>query len=110
MKTGVELITEERQRQIEKEGWNTRHDDIKHDNGGLALAGVCYAVDVIYHIGEKYIIYPPLKTAIREIMFTGWPWDNKYWKPTPNDPVRQLTKGGALIAAEIDRLQRQGKF
>ena len=33
MKTGTELITEERKRQIEKEGWDSSHDD-----GGLATA------------------------------------------------------------------------
>jgi hypothetical protein len=34
-----------------------------------------------------------------------WPWDASWWKPS-NDPVRNLVKAGALIAAEIDRLQR----
>jgi hypothetical protein len=30
-----------------------------------------------------------------------------WWKPsTPNDSIKQLVKAGALIAAEIDRLQR----
>ena len=33
-------------------------------------------------------------------------WEQKWWKPTPNDRVRELTKAGALIAAEIDRLTR----
>jgi len=32
--------------------------------------------------------------------------DEKWFKPTPDDHIRQLTKAGALIAAEIDRLQR----
>jgi len=27
-----------------------------------------------------------------------------HWKPTPDDRVRELVKAGALIAAEIDRL------
>jgi hypothetical protein len=35
----------------------------------------------------------------------GWPWDEKWWKPSTN-PIRNLVKAGALIAAEIDRLQR----
>ena len=30
----------------------------------------------------------------------------EWWKPSI-DPVRNLAKAGALIAAEIDRLQRQ---
>ena len=33
----------------------------------------------------------------------GWPWEPADWKPD-NDPVRNLVKAGALIAAEIDRL------
>jgi hypothetical protein len=35
-----------------------------------------------------------------------WPWDPSWWKPSP-DPIRNLVKAGALIAAEIDRLQRR---
>lgn len=91
MKTGIELIAEERQRQIEKEGWTAEHDNL-HYAGALACAGACYALDVVgYH-----------KTAE-----DCWEWERKWWKPTPNDPVRQLVKAGALIAAEIDRLQRE---
>ena len=36
-----------------------------------------------------------------------WPWDMKWWKPSDEDPIRNLVKAGALIAAEIDRLQRR---
>jgi hypothetical protein len=36
----------------------------------------------------------------------SWPWDAEWWKPSP-DSVRNLVKAGALIAAEIDRLQRK---
>lgn len=35
----------------------------------------------------------------------SWPFDASWWKPS-NDPIRNLIKAGALIAAEIDRLQR----
>lgn len=38
-----------------------------------------------------------------------WPWDKSWWKPTPDDRIRELIKAGALIAAEIDRLQRLNK-
>lgn len=34
-----------------------------------------------------------------------WPWDDKYWKPTPEDRIKELSKAGALIAAQIDYLQ-----
>jgi hypothetical protein len=38
-----------------------------------------------------------------------WPWSKHWWKPTPNDRVRELVKAGALIAAEIDRLQAKSE-
>ena len=82
MKSGIELIAKERQRQIEAEGWTPEHDD-QHVHGELADAAACY-VD-----GNP----------------VGWPWDEKWWKPS-SDPIRNLAKAGALIAAEIDRLQR----
>lgn len=84
---GAELIAAERQRQIEGEGWTAEHDD-KHDNGELARAAVCYAE------GGTGV-------GLHEI----WPWFQEEWKPS-GDRVRDLTKAGALIAAEIDRLQR----
>jgi hypothetical protein len=33
-----------------------------------------------------------------------WPWSQDWWKPT--NPRRDLVKAGALIAAEIERLDR----
>ena len=97
MKTGIELITEERQRQIDVEGWTTEHDDIEHANSELAIAGACYALPnslrKLYKDDEGF-----------EPGF--WPWDEGWWKPTPEDRVRELQKAGALITAEIDRLQR----
>lgn len=86
MKTGIELIATERQRQIEGEGCSQEHDD-EHAGGELADAAACYAM------GRQLPV---------------WPWDIDWWKPTPNDRVRELVKAGALIAAEIDRLQRLG--
>ena len=41
--TGTELIAEERQRQIEVEGWTPEHDD-EHDSGELSCAGELYAM------------------------------------------------------------------
>lgn len=34
---------------------------------------------------------------------TNWPWREESFKPS-DDQIRNLTKAGALIAAEIDRL------
>lgn len=97
MKSGIELIAEERQRQIEVEGWAVGHD-ANHKEGQLALAGASYAL-----AEQNRKAYKPefLFAAICNI----WPWSEKWWKPTPNDRVRELVKAGALMAAEIDRLQ-----
>jgi len=98
MKSGIELIAEERQRQIEKEGWTAEHDK-QHDNGELADAAMCYIMgspDMVINIGNAYT-QVEAKKAI-------WPWNIKWWKPSPKNRIKELAKAGALIAAEIDRL------
>jgi len=94
MKTAIELIAEERRRQIESEGYSLRHDD-EHAAGELAMAAMCYCLDPVWRPAQM----APL----------GWPWvgggDMDGFKPD-NDRIRELVKAGALIAAEIERLQR----
>lgn len=92
--TGVELIAAERKRQIEIEGFDHWHDDNAHEIGDLAMAGALYAIEA----GQGY---DPPTTIPPE----GWPWHAKWWKPSANQ-LRNLAKGGALIAAEMDRLMR----
>ena len=99
MKKGIELIAEERQRQIEVEGWTKEHD-AEHTNGSLALAAVCYAIPS----ESRHYSYCPLR---KERVPDFWPWDKEWWKPCPEDRIMELVKAGALIAAEIDRLQAQ---
>ena len=99
MKTGIELIAKERQRQIEVEGWTKEHD-AKHTDDTLALAASCYAIPSVL----RHYCYSPTRKAIIPVF---WPWDKEYWKPCPQDRIRELVKAGALIAAEIDRLQTQ---
>lgn len=98
MKTGTELITEERQRQISVEGWTPQHDD-EHSDGSLAVAAACYAAQE-----GQGLFYGGMK--LREAALQHWPWARSWWKPSPDNRVRELVKAGALIAAEIDRLQR----
>ena len=43
MRTGIELIQEERTRQVQEEGWTPEHDE-EHGDGELALAAACYAI------------------------------------------------------------------
>ena len=99
MKTGIELITEERKRQIEEEGWSKEHDQ-QHVNGEIALAAALYSLPEGKR--EYPSTYPTSSFAKAPLQ---WPWDRKWWKPTHHNRVRELVKAGALIAAEIDRLQ-----
>lgn len=94
-------ISNERRRQMEAEGWSPEHDD-RHSNGEIAAAAACYAApETVYKIemlcsGRDYEPKPNLKDL--------WPWHYKWWKP--KDRRRDLVRAGALIVAEIERLDR----
>ena len=97
MKTGAELIAEERQRQIVEEGWTPEHDDGYHNE--LAVASAWYALP---HIN---------RTHLADDGVVLWPWADDWFKPgdgTADGRIRELAKAGALIAAEIDRINRLG--
>ena len=87
---GAELIAVERQRQIDVEGYEPEHD-AAHKDESLALAACSYAIPWSW---RRFTSVP-----------TTWPWRAEFWRPTPDDRVRELVKAGALIAAEIDRLR-----
>lgn len=91
MKTGTELIKDERQRQIEKEGWTPEHDD-QHNNEELGSAGACYEI-----FNGVFPSEPP----------NQWPWSKKWWKP--KGPINNLIRAGALYLAEAERQERLGK-
>lgn len=95
---GIDLIATERQRQISDERWTPTHDDI-HVDAELAIAACCYA-----NLARRQAdgSEPPMGAP------NAWPWDYSWWKPT-TEPIRNLVKAGALIAAEIDRLQRAAR-
>lgn len=107
-------IAAERKRQTEVEGWSPDHDD-EHEDGALALAAACYAdplrlhtkiVPTDFHFNgraqagdvEGWPVGPDVDVPIL------WPWQGKWWKP--GDRRRELVKAGALIVAEIERLDR----
>lgn len=98
MKTGTQLITEERERQISQEGWTDHHDD-DHSSFELTNAAISYAAHVVSPDEEGDENGKPRPCF-------DWPWAMEWWKPS-EDPIRNLVKAGALIAAEIDRLQRK---
>jgi hypothetical protein len=106
MKTGIELITEERKRQIESEGYTPQHDS-EHDVRELVHAAITYARSSDLSLHSETFEPDDSWHEINEPFYRnqvkcGWPWDEKYFKPTT--PLRDLIKAGALIAAAIDRL------
>lgn len=96
MTMGVNLIEIERARQIELEGFNRPHDD-EHEACELAIAASSY---LRHAVGQSNGV---CDEEDQPAVPSEWPWDAKWWKPS-NDPIRNLVKAGALIAAEIDRL------
>jgi len=97
--SAIELIATERQRQVTEEGWSVSNDD-RHTSGQLAKAAVCYAMPEDIRSAIVWNI---------TIRFRIWPWADRFWKPSPDNRIREMVKAGALIVAEIERLQRQEK-
>lgn len=93
--SGVVSIAEERRRQQIHEGWTHEHDDA-HTCGEMARAAACYALVGGSQYMDSWRGAPP----------NLWPqnWSEKWWKM--KDRRSNLVRAGALIAAEIDRLDR----
>lgn len=101
--TGIERIAAERQRQIDQEGWTVEHDD-RHTEGDLIDAASAYgAAAMASYYGPNNVTFADIRAGKPP---RSWPWSRSWWKPSA-DPIRNLEKAGALIAAEIDRLQRK---
>ncbi len=124
MKTGIELIAEERQEQIEKHGYDADHDNqhigeydysdsfvsVTEYHSPLILAALSY----LNVNGEKDINeserngdeFDAPNTDVPEVYIPElWPFNASEWNGTNDSKITRLTKAGALIAAEIDRLQ-----
>lgn len=84
-------VLAERERQKSVEGWTPEHD-AEHNSGDMAMAAACYAISGAYPGG------------FRAVISRLWPWDLGWWKP--KSPRRDLVRSGALILAEIERLDR----
>ena len=92
MSKAAQDIVAERRRQVEAEGWTPEHDDT-HSHGEMAFAAAAYTL----HAAATF----------RPYTVPGvWPWDRSWWKPSEGDRRRDLVKAGALILAEIERLDR----
>ncbi|HAY5641162.1 TPA: hypothetical protein J0C76_005232 [Escherichia coli] len=89
LSNAVQSVIAERQRHQSVEGWTPEHDD-QYSKSQLLWASSCYVLNAIH--------------PFNRIPF-GWPWTPEWWKPT--NPRRDLVKAGALILAEIERIDRQ---
>lgn len=97
--TAAQDILAERSRQITAEGYTTSHDD-EHSGGELAAAASAYvfaAADRLHPMSQGDGGF----TASEPPMMMPQQWSFK-----PDDPRRMLVKAGALIIAEIERLDR----
>jgi hypothetical protein len=83
-------VLAERRRQVEAEGWTPEHDD-QYTGCELARAAATYAT--CSHMEQLMLCGQPV-----------WPWHPDWWKRSSYR--RDLEKAGALILAEIERLDR----
>lgn len=95
MKTALELIADERHRQITEKGWTPEHDDT-HADGALSAA----AAHLIAHADE-----------IGNVEVASLAWQNHEWiegliVKHGTNPDRCLVIAGALIVAELERRRR----
>lgn len=84
-------VQAERRRQVEVEGWTHAHDDANYGDCSLAAAAATYAL----------CDHP---SQLKVCGADAWPWPDHWWKPTTYR--RNLVKAGALILAEIERIDR----
>lgn len=92
MKTGIELIADERWEQVKKHGHTLRKDAHINDNEQLALAA-----EMLLAVNHEEGIDP-------ESYPEGW--NHEICSKMISKPYKErLIIAGALIAAELDRLQ-----
>lgn len=102
---GVEMIAAERQRQITKEKWSADHDD-EHQWWELCRAAATYCINTV----EQSIDFNPTQRHVLAAAANVlWAWESQWHKPSKS-AMKNLVRAGALIAAEIDRLQREANM
>lgn len=93
----IDEIAAERKRQIEAEGWHPEHDDA-HKNGEMGGAAACYIMRGLRITATG--LHDRVELMVRDL----WPWARDWWKP--KNRRHDLIRAGALIVAEIERLDR----
>ena len=86
MKSGIELIAEERREQIEKHGFDVTQDEFYSENELIKAA--------LFAINPNQFEWP-------------FYWQEKFRRKIIDKPnaIERLKIAGAFIAAEIDRIQ-----
>jgi hypothetical protein len=95
LKEALQLIREERERQVLEEGYTGHHDAVNgHEN--LVMAAATYEME------------PKDRKEHPE----SWPWNYIHWKPTAHKGttgrVRELVKAGALYMAAKAVMEAKG--
>lgn len=94
MKSGIELISEERQEQIQKHGRSISQDVVYNSGLEKPLTKAASALTVEHGIQLAAESMKPSN------------WDQEIWFKMMSKPYKErLIIAGALIAAEIDRVQ-----
>lgn len=102
MSDGAQQIAAERYRQIQSEGFAAEHDAGHAADLVGAAAGYAFFQHVTLENGYSREEALTMGGDLRPPGFpVSWPW-----KPT-GDPVRDLVKAGALIAAAIDAIDAE---
>lgn len=93
-------VLAERERQVSVEGWTANRDD-RYVEGELARAAAAYCESAARP--KLFAREPGRAYAVPQ----SWPpgWDRIWWKPKTSR--EDLVRAGALILAEIERLDRQ---
>jgi len=104
----AEAILAERLRQPAEEVYDAEHDDL-HGHRELVWAGQGYLRLAIAQLVAPYdheVIVRKVGQPPEFPQPPAWPWAPKYWKPSP-DPMRNLERGCALLAAAGDVIKRK---
>lgn len=107
--TGIDLIAAERERQVGEEGWGPEHDR-RHTKHQLARAAACYAMPEPVFVKREGADGMTFRTPWPRIWVSNLAGRGEGWHPWRRpraDRITELVRAGALIAAEIDRLQRE---
>lgn len=98
-------VLAERQRQIEEEGHSTEDDDIHNDQGQMSYAAAGLAATASDAATDIECGLTGGLTYADECIGTPEPWPQG-WLYKSATPRRNLVKAGALILAEIERIDR----